>query len=275
MQGKTVVITGATGGIGKVTAQALSQMGAKVLVLARDAARGKDAMKGLSSDCELYIGDLSSQEDLQRVCWDIHSKHEKIDVLINNAGAMFSDRLENPEGIEMTIALNHLSYYILSNLLLDLLIKAEHGRIINVSSQAHQMGYVDFTDFQYQDRRYNALRAYNDTKLMNVLFTYELARRLKGTQVTSNCLHPGMVKTDFGKNAGGVLGKLFKVFRPIMVTPEQGAKTGIYLASSPEVSEVSGKYFVNCMQSKSSVRSHDEGLAARLWYTSKELTGLG
>ena len=275
MQGKTVVITGATGGIGKVTAQALSHMGAKVLVLARDAARGRDAMKSLSGECELYIGDLSSQEDLQRVCAEIRNKHERLDVLVNNAGAIFSERLESPEGIEMTIALNHMSYFILSNLLLEPLIKSGEGRIVNVSSAAHQMGYVDFTDFQYQERRYNALRAYNDTKLMNVLFTYEMARRLKGRPVTCNCLHPGAVKTGFGKDAGGILGKLFKMFRPIMVTPEQGAKTGIYLATSPEVAEVSGKYFVNSAPAKSSVRSYDEGLAARLWYTSKELTGLG
>ncbi|GEM45730.1 SDR family oxidoreductase [Deinococcus cellulosilyticus] len=274
MQGKTVVITGATGGIGKVTAQALSHMGAKVVVLARDAARGKDAIKSLSKDCELYIGDLASQDDLRRICSEIKSKHEKIDVLVNNAGAIFSERLESPDGIEMTIALNHLSYFILSTLLLDPLMKAEQGRIVNVSSAAHQMGYVDFTDFQYQERRYNAVRAYNDTKLMNVLFTYELARRLKGTSVTCNCLHPGAVKTGFGKDAGGLLGKLFKIFRPIMVTPEQGARTSIYLASSPEVADISGKYFVNAAPAKSSVRSYDEGLAARLWYTSKELTGL-
>lgn len=274
MQGKTVVITGATGGIGKVTAQTLSQMGAKVLLLARDAARGKETLKTLSRDCELYIGDLASQDDLHRMAREIKSKHSTIDVLVNNAGAIFGERLESPDGIEMTIALNHLSYFVLSNLLLDPLLNAPQGRIVNVSSAAHQMGYIDFTDFQYRERRYNGGRAYNDSKLMNVLFTYELARRLKGTPVTVNCLHPGVVKTSFGKEAGGWISKMFKLFRPIMITPEQGAKTSIHLATSPELSEVTGKYFTNGAATKSSVRSYDEGLAARLWYTSKELTGL-
>jgi NAD(P)-dependent dehydrogenase (short-subunit alcohol dehydrogenase family) len=278
MQGKVCLVTGATSGIGLVTAQALAQQGATVLVAGRHAERGAATVRHLvqatgNSQVELLLADLSVQAQVRQLAAELQRRFARLDVLVNNAGALFMRRSQSLDGIEMTFALNHLGYFLLTSLLLDTLTASAPARIVNVSSHAHWNGAMDFADLQGQ-RRYGGWRAYCQSKLANLLFTYELARRLEGTGITVNAVHPGFVATGFGRNNRGVFGLGIRVAQLTALSPQQGAETLIYLAASPEVEGVTGKYFVQQRPVASSRASYDQAAAQRLWQLSAELTGL-
>lgn len=275
MQGKTVLVTGASRGIGRVTAESLAKMGARVVLLCRDRARGEEAVASIRQNTpgaklDLLLADLSRPKEVVRVAGDFKRTFDRLDVLVNNAGAIFSSREETQDGIERTFALNHLSYFLLTRELRDLLAATAPSRVISVSSGVHPMGRVDFDDLQFA-HGYATMGAYATTKLENILFTYELARRLSGTRVTANCLHPGAVASNFGRNNGGVFEFLMKIGSPFLRSEARGAKTSIYLASSPDVDGISGKYFVDSKPKSSSKASYDEAIATRLWNASEEL----
>jgi NAD(P)-dependent dehydrogenase (short-subunit alcohol dehydrogenase family) len=280
MRGKVVLITGATSGIGLVAARELAKMGARLVGVGRDAekcARVAAQVRRASSNpqVEFLLADLSSQEQVRRLAADFLSRYDRLDVLLNDAGGIFFRRQESADGIELTFALNHLGYFLLTNLLLDLLIRSAPARVVNVSSDAHYRGQIDIADLEVK-RRYNGLQAYAQSKLANVLFTYELARRLQGSGVTANALHPGFVTTSFGHNNRGLFGWGNRLAQLIAGrSPQHGARTSIYLASSPEVEGVSGKYFFDEKPVPSSPRSYDQALARRLWEVSVAMTGLG
>lgn len=220
------------------------------------------------------VADLSSQQEIRQLVQQFNEHHQRLDVLVNNAGAIFDKRRESVDGIEMTFALNYLGYFLLTNLLLDTLKASAPGRIINVSSRSHARAQINFDDLESRSA-YNGLAAYAHSKLAIVLFTYELARRLEGTGVTVNVVNPGIVATNFGKNSSGVLGIIMHLFRPAFLSPEQGAQTGIYLATSPEVEGVTGKYFVKCKAVASSPASYDLATASQLWEVSESYTSEG
>lgn len=273
------MVTGATSGIGEATARALAQMGATVIVVGRDPERGAAALERIRSATgsmavELMLADLSSQAQIRQLAQEFKRKYSRLDVLVNNAGALFTTRQQSADGIEMNFALNHLNYFLLTNLLLDTLKASAPARIVNVGALAHQFARrVDFDDLQGQ-RKYFGWGAYGQSKLCNLLFTYELARRLDGTGVTVNALHPGIVATNFGMSGGGVMRLFNRLMSVAMIRPEQGAQTSLYLATSPEVEGISGKYFVNQKAVRSSKASYDQSAAARLWQVSEAMTGL-
>ncbi|MBI0583025.1 MAG: SDR family oxidoreductase [Methanomassiliicoccus sp.] len=278
MSGKLVVITGATSGIGRATAEGLSAMGATLLLVGRDEGRLKAAqdsmprVEGVPMP-ETHCADLSSMAEVRRLAAAIRDAHPRVDVLINNAGTIAGRRKLTVDGYEYTFALDHLSPFLLTNLLLDRLKAAAPSRIITVSSSAHLAGKIHFDDLMLA-RRYSAPRAYGQAKLANVLFTYELARRLEGTRVTANCVHPGAVRTHFGNEASGPVRIGLVAVRPFELSARQGARTPIYLASSPEVEGVTGRYFVRGKARRSSTASYDLDAARRLWEESARLTGL-
>jgi len=281
MQGKVVLITGATNGIGKAAALELAKMGATMVIVGRNAAKTEGVVTEIrqqsrNSSIESIVADLSSMAEVRRVADEFKERHDRLHVLINNAGAMFTRRYETVDGCEMTFALNHLAYFLLTNLLLDTLKASAPSRIVNVSSDAHKGMKLNFDDLQNR-RAYRMFgnQAYGQSKLANILFTYELARRLQGTGVTANVLHPGFVATGFGHNNGGIVSLMLSVMhRVIALTPEQGAETIIYLASSPEVEGVSGKYYDKGRAISSSPQSYDEAAARRLWQVSEQMVGL-
>lgn len=278
LAGRTVLITGGTGGIGKATALGLATMGARVLITGRDRGRGEDTAREIraatAGAVEVYVADLSSQSEVRRLADEVLRRHPRIDVLINNVGGYWHTRHVTPDGLEHTFALNHLAPFLLTNLLLESLEKSAAARVVTVSSNAHAMGRIDPDDLQ-GERSYSGARAYNQSKLANVLFTYELARRLKATSVTSNALHPGLVSTAFGAGDPGRAQRLFvPVLRPFMLSPARGAATSIHLASTPELDRVTGHYFAKGKSTKSSKRSYDESSAALLWEVSANLVGL-
>jgi Dehydrogenases with different specificities (related to short-chain alcohol dehydrogenases) len=274
MKGKICLVTGANSGIGFETAKALARMGARVGLICRAPAKceeTKSAILQAVPDAELdsFAADLSSQAEIRRVAADIIRTYPKIDVLINNAGIVENTFKRSVDGIEMTFAVNHLAYFLLTNLLLEPIKAAAPSRIINVSSAAHFGARMDFDDLQ-GEKGYNGWRAYSQSKLANILFTYELARRLAGTGVTVNCLHPGVIGTKLFRNLG-IINTLAGIF---LSSPEKGAETSVYLASSPEVEGVTGKYFDNKRAVPSSSASYNEADAKRLWQISAELTHL-
>ncbi|MCA1599720.1 MAG: SDR family NAD(P)-dependent oxidoreductase, partial [Chloroflexi bacterium] len=216
--------------------------------------------------------DLSSQESIRDLARTFTDKYDQLQVLVNNAGGVFSKRETTVDGLEMTFALDHLAYFLLTTLLLPVLERSAPARIINVSSGAQGTGKIDFDDLQGA-KRYSGWRAYSQAKLANVLFTYELARRLQGTGMTANCLHPGFVATGFAQNNSGALQALIKAGQVFAISPEKGAETSVFLASSPLVEGVSGKYFANKKEKKSAKQSYDESAARRLWDVSAQLTG--
>jgi NAD(P)-dependent dehydrogenase (short-subunit alcohol dehydrogenase family) len=278
VQEKICLVTGATSGIGRVTAQALAAQGATVALAGRDAervSRTAEQMRAITGNprVEPYAADLSSQAEVRRLAHEFLSRHGQLHVLVNNAGAVFARRMESVDGIEMTLALNHLAPFLLTNLLLDTLKTSAPSRIVTVSSGAHLSATVDFDDLQLT-RGYRPFRAYGQSKLLNVLFTYELARRLAGSGVTANALHPGFVATNFGKNGSALWGATFTALRPFMISPEKGAATSIYLAASPQVEGATGGYYAKSRLARSSALSHDEASARRLWEVSERLTGL-
>ena len=278
MRDTICLVTGATSGVGLVTAQALAQQGATVLVVARNPERGAATVKRMAQDTgnpniDLLLADLSSQAQIRQLAAAVQRRCTRLDVLVNNAGALFTRRRLSADGLEMTLALNHLGYFLLTNLLLDRLKASASARIVNVASNAHRGGRINFADLQGQ-RRYGGWRAYCQSKLANLLFTYELARRLGNTGVTANAVHPGFVATGFGRNNPGAFAWLIRIAQCAALSPEQGATTLIYLASSPEVQGVTGTYFVKKRAVPSSKASYDQAAARRLWDISADLTSL-
>lgn len=280
MKGRVVLVTGATSGIGLVTARELARLGAQVIVVSRSPSRCAEVVRQIveatgNPDVLAMPADLSSLGEVRALAERVRREVGQLDVLVNNAGAIFGERKLSVDGFEMTWALNHLNYFLLSNLLLDLLKASPQGRVVNVSSDAHfAVRRADFSDVNFERRRYEGFAAYCLSKLANVMFTYELARRLEGSTVTANALHPGAVATNFGRNNRGLLGLVFRLFSRFALTPEQGAQTSIYLAASPEVANVSGKYFDRCKPKPSSAASYDAEAQRRLWALSEAQVGL-
>ena len=278
MQDKVCLVTGATAGIGLVTARELARKGARVMLVGRSrekCARAVEEIKAQtgSSAVEPLVADLSAQADIRRLAEEVKSRTPRLDVLVNNAGGIFLKRQESVDGIEMTFALNHLSYFLFTNLLLPLLKQSSPARIVSVASDAHKGVSLDFDDLEGKTK-FGGWRAYQRSKLANILFTYELARRLEGTGVTANTLHPGFVKTTIFREPGPIGWLLRRAADVIALSPEDGAKTSIYLASSPEVAGISGRYFVKEKPVESSPQSRDTAAGERLWKLSEEMTGL-
>jgi NAD(P)-dependent dehydrogenase (short-subunit alcohol dehydrogenase family) len=278
MAGKICLVTGATAGIGKVTAHALAQQGASVVLVGRNLEKGEAVVGQIkkqtgNSAVEFMVADLSSQQQIRHLAERFQAKYRQLHVLVNNAGAVFFSRWESVDGLEMTFALNHLGYFLLTNLLLDMLKASTPARVVNVSSSAHLAGRVNFDNLQGR-KRYIGWLAYAQSKLANVLFTYELARQLARTGVTANVLHPGIVRTNFALN-NGLQGRLIRLVMDLVsIGQEAGAETVIYLAASPEVKDVTGSYFEYKKAVRSSSVSYNQALARRLWQVSLELTGL-
>jgi len=274
MRGKRVLVTGATTGIGRVTALELGRAGAEVILVARDRDKADATLADLKAagapPAHALLGDLSLLSSVRTLAGEVRGKFDRIDVLVNNAGAIFSSRALTAEGFERTFALNHLSYFLLTQLLLDRIPKG--GRIVNVSSEAHKPAKVDFDDLQLE-RRYTAFGAYCLSKLMNLLFTFELARRVHERGITANAAHPGPVASNFGRSNRGFFGSLFALAAPFMLTPEKGARTQIWLASSPDVEGVTGKYFAKCKEKRPSARALDEATQKRLWDVTAQRVG--
>lgn len=278
MAGKIVMVTGATNGIGKETARELARMGATTIIVGRDAAKGERVVGELQQDTgnsaiEFMLADLSLMADVRALAAGFRSKYDRLDVLVNNAGTVNQQRQVTPEGFEKSWALNHLSYFLLTNLLLDTLRQSTPARIVNVASSGHKGGRIDFSNLQAEGR-YNGFRQYENTKLANILFTLELARRLDGSGVTANSVHPGLVTASFGLGKDLASRLFLLAVKPFDKTPAQGAQTSIYLASSPEVEGVSGKYFVNCRPASTSKAAQDAEVARRLWDISAQQTDL-
>ncbi len=278
MNGKICIVTGSNIGIGKITAIELAKMGGHVVMICRDKSRGESAQaeikkKSGNEKVDLLLADFSSQESIRRVAEEFNQKYDRLDVLVNNAGAIFGERKLTVDGIETTFAVNHLGYFLLTNLLLDKLKASAPSRIVNVASRAHMRTTMNFDDL-YGEKDFQSFRAYAQSKLANVMFTYELAERLEGMGVTVNCLHPGVVATGFGRGGTKFFQFLFKLGAPLLTSPKKGAETSVFLASSPEMEDVSGKYFVNKRVQKSSDASCDREAWKRLWNLSEKLTGM-
>jgi NAD(P)-dependent dehydrogenase (short-subunit alcohol dehydrogenase family) len=281
MQNKVCVITGATSGIGKATALGLAKMGATVMIIGRDRVEGEIAQKEIknrsrNSKVDLLLADLSSQAEICKLAEEIKARYPRLHVLINNAGIAPLKRSVTVDGIERIFAVNYLAPFLLTHLLLDRLEAAAPARVINVAGDYHRKATIQFDDLM-SEKKYNGIRANNQAKLALILFTYELARRLDGTGVTANCLHPGAVATDGplkDPDLPAFSRSMYRMVRVFFASPEKGAETSIYLATSPEVENVSGKYFIKKKAVASSAESYDEGIAHRLWKVSEELTGL-
>ncbi|HEV7652611.1 MAG TPA: SDR family oxidoreductase [Actinophytocola sp.] len=278
MAGRTVLVTGGTAGIGKATALGLARMGAQVAITGRDRGRAENAAREIRAagggQVDVFVADLSVQAEVRRLAEEALQRLPRIEVLVNNVGGYWNSRHVTADGRELTFALNHLAPFLLTSLLLDRLADSAPARVVTVSSNAQAMGSIDFDDLE-GERSYSGARAYNQSKLANVLFTYELARRLPGTAVTANALHPGVVSTAFGAADPGRAQRVFVPFlRPFMKTPAGGAATSVHVASAPDLEHVTGRYFANSKPKASGERSHDQATAARLWQVSAELAGL-
>ena len=277
MKGKVIVITGATSGIGQVAAEELAAMGARIVQVARSRERGEGALKRLRERAPdiahgIYYADLSRVSEMKRVAMEIAQAEPHIDVLINNAGAMFGSRQVTEEGLERTFALNHLSYFVLTQGLRQRLVASSPARVINTSSDAHASRTIDFSDLQ-SSKAYRGFNVYGFSKLCNILFTRQLARQLAGTGVTANCLHPGFVATRFGDQAGGLFSFVIRLAKRFALSPQQGAETLIYLASSPDVAKVTGEYFYKCRPATPSKEAQNNAKAERLWTETARLAG--
>jgi retinol dehydrogenase 14 len=278
MTGRTVLVTGGTGGIGKATAAGLAALGARVAITGRDRRRADEAAAEIRAaggpGVDVFVADMSSQAEVRRLAADVLQALPGLDVLVNNVGGFWNTRHVTADGLERTFALNHLAPFLLTHLFLDRLKENAPARVVTVSSGAQAMGRIEFADLQ-GERSWSGQRAYNQSKLANVLFTYELARCLEGSGVTANVLHPGVVRTAFGAEDPGRLQRwLLPVARPFLKTPELGAATSIHLASASDLEHVSGRYFAASRPKRSSSRSYDAAVAARLWDVSCALTGI-
>lgn len=276
MDGKTVMVTGATNGIGEVTALELARMGARVIVVSRSESRCRDTVERIKRETgneqvTYMTANLAEMNHVRQLAADFQERYDKLHVLVNNAGAFFLRRQLSPDGYEMTFALNHLNYFLLTTLLLDTLkataVADGEARIVNVSSEAHRGVRIHFNDLERGT--YYSYQVYGESKLMNIMFTYELAKRLEGTDVTVNALHPGFVRSGFGKSNNVLMNAAMTVAQLFAISPEEGAQTPIYLASSPEVKGVSGKYFVKKAPKRSSEASYNEQAWQQLWAVSE------
>ena len=279
MDGRSVLVTGGTGGIGLATATELARLGARVGIVGRSADRGAAAAETFrraapGGQVDVLAFNLSAQAEVRGVAADVRGRYSHLDVLVNNAGGYWAHRHVTVDGLERTFAVNHLAPFLLTHLLRDLLIGSAPARVVTVSSSAQAMGRIDFDDLQ-GGRSYQGQRAYNQSKLANVLFTYELARRLAGTGVTANAVHPGVADTSFGRaDSGWWMRAMLPLVRPVMRSPEKAAATSVHLACAPELATVTGTYFANSRPKRSSPRSYDTEVARRLWRVSCELVGI-
>ncbi len=276
LNGKLMLITGATSGIGRAAAEALAGKGASLVILARNEEKARTTMAHIASktgnrSIELIRCDLSSLDNVKSAAEEFLSKHEKLDVLIANAGVIRGKRHLTADGFEYTFGVNHLAHFVLTNLLLDTLKRSAPSRVVVTSSASHLRAHLDFDDLM-EERGYSPWKAYGQSKLANALFTVELSRRLEGTMVTSNCFHPGLVRTNIGAGLGGISGFAYPVSYPFAISPEKGAETLVYLAASPEVEGVSGKYFYQKKPDGVNPEVLDANIARRLWETSEQLT---
>ena len=278
MNGKVVLITGGTSGIGKAAAVELAGMGAEVVVTGRSAERGREAVGEIKARSgndavSLLLADLSAQAEVRKLAEEFREGHDRLDVLVNNAGVVNQKRTETSDGIEATLALNHLAPFLLTNLLLDALKESAPSRVVTTASEAERWGRMNFDDLQSR-KRYSAFPVYGMTKLANIMFTIELAERLEGTGVTASCFHPGAVSTNFGSGNGGLGSILFNAFKPFMRSPEKGADTLVYLASSPDVEGMTGKYLSDRKLIAAKSVAYDAEARRKLWEASEGLTGL-
>ncbi len=277
IEGKQVLLTGASRGIGKATALALAKQGADLTLLVRNRELGEKVVEeiravGGKGRVDLIVADLSSMKDVVRAADEYKKKHDRLDVLLNNAGAINMDRETTVDGYERTFATNHLAYFVLTDRLLDLLEKSAPSRIVNVASEAHRQGKIDFADPNYDKRGYSGFPAYGASKLANILFTRELAKRLEGKNITANALHPGVIASGFGRNNKGVFGFIMRnLAGPFLGSEESGAKTSVYLATSPEVEGKTGLYWKNSREATPTRSARDDAAASRLWVLSEEL----
>ncbi len=277
IRGKTCMITGATSGIGRSSALELGKMGAQLILVCRNRERGEELLREIqsngNSEVELMIADLESQAQIRKLAADFLATKTPLHVLINNAGVFNLKRKTTSDGIEEVFAVNHLAYFLLTMLLLDRIKESAPARIINIASDLHRRATVKFDDLG-GERSYGGMSSYGQSKLGNILFTYELARRLAGIGVTVNCVHPGAVATNLAKNNGAVAKIVWKLIGAFMKSPDDGARTQVYLASSPEMEGVTGRYFIDSKEARSSAESHDAAIARRLWDISAQMTGL-
>jgi len=279
MTGKTCLVTGANSGIGKETALGLARMGARVVLVCRNQQKGEAALAEIrretgSSQVDLLLADMSSFAAVRTLAETVRQRYPRLDVLINNAGAGVRQRTLSADGIEMTVAGNHLGPALLTMLLLDLLKSSAPARIVNVSSEAHK-GRADLDDLQYEKRKYNGFAAYGQSKLLMNAFTFELARRLAGTGVTANCLHPGVVATNIWPDDAPMIIRIITgLMKPFMLSPRKGAAVSLYVATSPDVANVSGEYFVKSKPATSSALSRDPQVIARVWQWTLTMTGV-
>ena len=279
MRGRICLITGATSGIGLVTARELAARGATVAIVGRNETKTRATVEAIrqqtgNAEVDYLLADLSSQAAVRGVADAFQRRYGALHVLVNNAGAVFMRRQVTADGLELTFALNHLAPFLLTNLLLDTLRANTPARVVTVGSMAHRGAHIPFDDLQQTKGRYSAFGVYGQTKLANIMFTYALARRLEGSGVTANTLHPGFVGSNFARNNGPVMNVAMQLARPFAINVEKGAETSIYLASSPEVATVTGQYFYKCKPTRSSQASYDVAAQERLWQVSEQLTGL-
>ena len=279
MRGRICLITGATSGIGLVTARELAARGATVAIVGRNETKTRATVEAIrqqtgNAEVDYLLADLSSQAAVRGVADAFQRRYGALHVLVNNAGAVFMRRQQTADGLELTFALNHLAPFLLTNLLLDTLRANTPARVVTVGSMAHRGAHIPFDNLQQTKGRYSAFGVYGQTKLANIMFTYALARRLEGSGVTANTLHPGFVGSNFARNNGPVMNVAMSLARPFAINVEKGAETSIYLASSPEVATMSGQYFYKCKPKRSSQASYDVAAQERLWQVSEQLTGL-
>lgn len=276
MKGKVTMVTGATAGIGKVTARELARSGAEVVLVARDRQKGEATLAEIqaaapSARLSLLLGDLSSQAAVRRVAADFLEKHDRLHVLVNNAGAILGERRVTEDGIEATFATNHMAYFLLTNLLLDVIKASGPARIVSVASEAHKAGGLDFDDLMFERRAYASMGAYGASKLANIAWAAELARRLEGTKVTSNSLHPGVIASNFGQSGPSWMRWGVKLVAPLLTTPEKGAATTLHLAMSPAVEGETGKYWKDKKVANPNPQARDPEVGKRLWEVSERL----
>jgi retinol dehydrogenase-12 len=280
IEGKQVLLTGASRGIGRATALGLAKQGANLSLLVRNRELGEKVIEEIRAQgggstkarIDLFVADLSSMKEVRRVAAEYIEKHDRLEVLLNNAGAINMDREVTVDGYERTFATNHLAYFLLTTLLLDLVKKSAPARIISVASEAHRQGKLDFDDLMYEKRGYSGFGAYGTSKLANILFTRELSKKLEGTNITANSLHPGVIASGFGRNNQGVFGFIMRnLAGPFLGSEESGAKTSVYLATSPDVEGKTGLYFKSSHESTPTAQARDDAAAERLWKVSEEL----
>lgn len=279
LKDKICIVTGSNSGIGKVTALEIAKMGATVIMVARSKEKGEKALEEVKSlsgnkNIELMLCDSASQQSIRDFVEQFKAKYKNLHILVNNAGAAIPEKHLTKEGLESTFASNHLGYFLLTNLLLDLLKASAPARIVNVASDGHKMGHIDFDDLNYEHKKYNSTQAYCNSKLANVIFNKELAKKLKGTNVTANSLHPGVINSNFSAGANGIMKAFLKIFKPFLMTVEKGAETQIYLATSPDVEGVTGEYFTKKRIASTTREAKDENIAKRLWEVSEKMVSI-